>query len=246
MLNGLCDGVDKQLEKELPKGVDAKCRPSKGNKRRPSAYGIINFICAPKCESRHQDEKKDVLMATDLWCRQRIFDAIFLLTARSKEDNSLALDQDFVKRYITGFGVPSKKGRHTANWQPIKSLPDTIAHRLKEREMLSGGDLWYEEDPRYTKKRSIRHGGHVYDTTYTQKLIEAYRIIRKNIDKYSWGFGAHHTGKDANYDKSLAVEMYELLSHAVECADTGNQMQHAIGIGDSDEVRIADADAVFV
>ena len=40
----------------------------------------------------------------------------------------------------------------------------------------------YEEDPRYTKKRSIRYGRQVYDTTYTQKLIEAYRIIRKNMD----------------------------------------------------------------
>ena len=148
--------------------------------------------------------------------------------------------------YQSAVWLPSANGRHTANWQPIKSLPDTIAHRLKEREMLSGGDLWYEEDPRYTKKRSIRHGGHVYDTTYTQKLIEAYRIIRKNIAKYSRGFGAHHTGSNANYDESLAVEMYELLSHAVECADAGNQMQHAIGNGVSKEVRIADADAVFV
>ena len=77
-------------------------------------------------------------------------------------------------------------------------------------------------------------------------LIEAYRIIRKNMAKYSRGFGAHHTGKNANYDESLAVEMYELLSHAVECADASNQMQHAIGIGVSNEVRNADADAVFV
>jgi len=246
MLNGLCDGVDKQLEKELPKGVDAKRRPKAHNRRSSGARGIINFTCAPECEGRHQDEKKDVLMATDLWCRQRIFDAIFLLTARSKENNSLALDQDFVKRYITGFGVPSANGRHTANWQSIKSLPDTIAHRLKERAMLSGKELWYEEDPRYTKKRNIRHGGHVYDTAYTQKLIEAYRIIRKNMAKYSRGFGAHHTGEDANYDDSLAVEMYELLSHAVECADAGNQMQHAIGDGVSKELDLVGADAVFV
>ena len=98
MLNGLCDGVDKQLEKELPKGVHTKCRPKANNRRRSCASGIINFTCAPEREGRHQDEKKDVLMATDLWCCQRIFDTIFLLTARSKEDNSLALDQDFVKQ----------------------------------------------------------------------------------------------------------------------------------------------------
>ena len=40
--------------------------------------------------------------------------------------------------------------------------------------------------------------------------------------------------------------MYELLSHAVECADTGNQMQHAIGDGVSKELDLVGADAVFV
>ena len=229
MLNGLCDGVDKYLNRAPSQEArDSIAQMNGRSNRKASQPGIFNFEASPQHVQRHQDDKKDILMATDLWCCQRIFDAIFLLTARHQQDDSLALDIELFNAYMLDPDVELRS--------QVKSLPDTILHRIVHpATWRHSTKKWYKEDIRYTRSYKLEDDNGKYSTKYVQKLIEAYRIINKNLTKWRDAFGLHssnHTAaKGVNYDASATIEIYELLDFVVQCADAEDQMHHAIGFG---------------
>ena len=53
------------------------------------------------------------------------------------------------------------------------------------------------------------------------------------MHKYREACGKYNNNNRENCNDSLAVDISELLGAVVKCADTGNHLHHAIGMGNN-------------